>query len=80
MESSHRKKIAIKQQVGHNQVKEATLQLILVSKRKLNYSDYEKSLLLLLRNFFIMKVGVNFINENLNQLVNNNQSPSMPNA
>ena len=72
LEASHRKKIAIKQEIGHNNVNEATLSMILVSKPKSSKFDKEEALLFLLRNYFIMKVGVGFIQENLNQLLNNN--------
>ena len=66
LESSHRKKIAIKQEIGHNHVNEATLSMVLVSKPKSSKFDREEALLFLLRNYFIMKVGVGFIQENLN--------------
>jgi hypothetical protein len=40
--------------------------MILVSKPKSTKFDKEEALLFLLRNYFIMKVGVGFIQENLN--------------
>ena len=84
MEASHKKKLEMKLETGKNGVHEASINMILVTKpRGLKDSaptSFDESLLYLLMNHLIMKVGINFILENLNSLVNNTSGPNMPMA